>query len=117
MADLTELSKLEKWLKENNIKYQRRETPPFPKEYNPFIDDEDFGARHQLWIADNNGEYLWDAICQYGSYGYEEGLLEIMGVIVDEEKAGDSVEGYLTADEVIERVNAWLRKGNENEIN
>lgn len=43
-----------------------------------------------------------DAICHGGSYGHERGLLEIMG-LVDEEAIGDSVEGWLTAEEVFER--------------
>lgn len=45
----------------------------------------------------------WDAICNYGTYGAELGLLEIMGVLVPD---GD-VEGYLTADQVIEKYKAW----------
>ena len=53
---------------------------------------------------------LWDAICDLGSYGYEQGLLEIMGVIVDEKKVKDRVEGYLTADEVMQRYNDWSVK-------
>ena len=44
-----------------------------------------------------------DAICHSGSYGHEKGLLEIMG-LVDEEAVGDSVEGYLTAEEVFKRI-------------
>ena len=53
---------------------------------------------------------LWDAICGLGSYGYEQGLLETMGVIVDEKKVKDRVEGYLTADEVMQRYNDWSVK-------
>ena len=45
---------------------------------------------------------MWDAICQQGSYGYEDGLLEICGDIV--ETKDDIVEGYLTAQDVIERI-------------
>ena len=44
-----------------------------------------------------------DAVCFPGSYGYEQGLLEIMG-LVDEEEVGDTVEGYLTAVEVFQRI-------------
>ena len=44
-----------------------------------------------------------DVICYGFSYGYEEGLLEIMG-LVDEEAVGDTVEGWLTADEVFTRI-------------
>ena len=40
-----------------------------------------------------------DAACHSGSYGHEKGLLEVMG-LVDESEVGDSVEGWLTAEEV-----------------
>lgn len=55
---------------------------------------------------DQSGKLIreWDAVCHEGSYGRERGLLEIMGNIVDSEKVGDYVEGYLTAEEVLERV-------------
>ena len=45
----------------------------------------------------------WDAICHDFSYGHEEGLLEIMGSLVRED-IGDEVEGWLTAEAVIERM-------------
>ena len=49
-----------------------------------------------------------DVVCHSGSYGHELGLLEIMG-LVNEEEVGDSVEGYLTAEEVCERWHKhWL---------
>lgn len=44
-----------------------------------------------------------DVICFPGSYGYEQGLLEIMG-LVNEEEIGEGVEGYLTATEVFQRI-------------
>ena len=53
---------------------------------------------------------ICDAICSRGCYGYERGLLEIMG-LVDEEEVGDSVEGYLTAVEVFQRIFKHYRYG------
>ena len=47
-----------------------------------------------------------DAICHDGSYGRNEGLLEIMGCLTEEEEACDSVAGWLTAEEVFRR---WHR--------
>lgn len=44
-------------------------------------------------------ERISDAICQYGSYGYEEGLIEIIGLTEND----DEVEGNLSALEVYER--------------
>lgn len=50
-----------------------------------------------------------DAICHNGSYGRHDGLLEMMG-LVNEEEVGDSVEGWLTAEQVFERWHAhWLQ--------
>ena len=59
--------------------------------------------RHQICVPDQDTP-VWDVICQYGSYGYEEGLLEAYGAIVDEEEDGNTVVGYLTAEDVIKRL-------------
>ena len=45
----------------------------------------------------------WDAICHFGSYGGGDGLLEVMGARVSRNNY-DSVEGYLTAEEILERL-------------
>ena len=42
-----------------------------------------------------------DAVCHSGSYGHEQGLLEIMGLNTD---PTDDVEGWLTAEEVFKRI-------------
>lgn len=47
----------------------------------------------------NKENCICDAICHSFSYGHEQGLLEIMGLIED-----DDVEGYLTAKEVFKRI-------------
>lgn len=100
---MTEMDKLVEYLDKSGAKYERI------KETNivPFLDGNgrDIG-RNQVVVYDTEGNIKWDAICQYGSYGYNEGLLEIMGDIVDEGKDGDSVAGWLTAEDVIRRVKA-----------
>ena len=48
---------------------------------------------------------ICDAVCHSYSYGHEKGLLEIMG-LVNEEEVGDCVEGWLTAEEVFKRISA-----------
>ena len=45
-----------------------------------------------------------DAIEHRGSYGSESDLLEIMGLLDPEEEVYDSVLGYLTAENVFERI-------------
>lgn len=47
-----------------------------------------------------------DVIFHSGSYGYDDGLLEIMG-LVDIEKVGDEVEGYLDAEEIFKRIEKY----------
>lgn len=81
---MTELDKLENWLKEHDVNYARRDQ------------DYEYG-RHIIIVFDEAWNRKWDAICQYGSYGYEDGLLEIYGEICDD------VEGWLTAEQVIEK--------------
>lgn len=43
----------------------------------------------------------WDAVCFTGSYGAQRGLLEAMGRVIT---GNDDVEGYLTADEILHRL-------------
>ena len=90
--NLSELNKLEELLIKQGAEYERN----------------DGAWRHQINVFDQ-GERIWDAICQKGSFGYEEGLLEIMGVIVDGEPG--QVEGWLTAKEIMRRYRSWIKKG------
>lgn len=68
--------------------------------------------RHQIIVYEDNEKKKrsWDVICQFGSYGYEEGLLEVMGVPVVRDSDGDDVCGYLTAENVIERFEEYMNK-------
>ena len=84
---LRELNRLEDYLKKKHVGYKRVDE-------NGTIFD-----RHQIIVWDKDGKYSWDAICHRGSYGYERGLIEVMGDAV----AGDEeVIGYLTAQDVID---------------
>lgn len=51
-----------------------------------------------------NGERIGDAIEHSFSYGSEENLLEIRGLLTPEEEEYDSVWGWLTAEEVFKRI-------------
>ena len=85
---MEELIKLEAYLKEHNYNYEWRSV---------------CSANDQIIVFNNNGERAWDAVCHRYSHGSEAGLLEVMGrdVVRDDY---DEVEGYLTADEIIERL-------------
>lgn len=100
---MTEMDKLVEYLDKSGANYKRI------KETNlvTFSDGNEIDlGRNQVVVYDIGGDFKWDAICHYGSYGYEQGLLEIYGDIVDEEKDGDSVAGWLTAECVINRLKA-----------
>lgn len=102
MRILTELNRLEEYLRVNGIPYERvdQDEEYLDSEHSYCIVKPD---RHQLIVYDERGDRLWDAICQKGSYGAEDGLLEIYGEIVSP-MAGDSVEGWLTAEDIIKRI-------------
>lgn len=103
---MTELDKLEEKLKEKGYKYKRiDDVHMYQSEY---VKEEQDVGRHQIVVFDENDEKIWDAICQYGSYGHDKGLLEVMGEGVVLPGHGDSVAGYLTADEVMERYQKYL---------
>ena len=58
----------------------------------------------QILYPENGENLVMDAIEHYGSYGNEQDLLEIMGLLTPEEKEYDSVVGYLTAKDVFARI-------------
>ena len=102
--NLTEMNKLEDYLKANGFEYQREDLdnllPPGSWRATQKILGEDAEPvdKHQI-IVFENGACSWDVICQYGSYGNDEGLLEGMGSIFE-----DDVEGWLTAADVIKKI-------------
>ena len=94
--NLSELDKLEAYLKAKGIRYWRDDQQVHVGQY--VVD------HHQIVVLDGNERRVWDAICRTGSYGYEKGLLEVMGSPVVRKSDGDDVVGWLTAAEVIARL-------------
>lgn len=95
----SELDKLEGYLRKNKIEYQRIEETLL-ETFNG--ETEDYG-RHQIVVYDSRNKKLFDVICQHGSFGYEDGLLEAYGDAVVKPYDTADVVGWLTADEVIAR--------------
>lgn len=63
--------------------------------------EELYGRPQVIFLNSQNGEQIGDAVCHFGSYGHERGLIEVMGFpFCDEE----DVVGFLTADEVIHQI-------------
>ncbi len=66
-------------------------------------DNQEFlpGGRHdggeQIIAYDAAGNRTWDGIWGWGSYGFEQGLIEVMGAQL---LGHDDVEGWLTARQV-----------------
>lgn len=102
--NLTELNKLENFLKTNGFVYRREDSDNLfsAEEWRILVDVNGANAqpmdRHQI-IVFKKRRRSWDVICQFGSFGADEGLLEGMGDIF-----GNDVEGCLTADDVIKRI-------------
>lgn len=78
--------------------------------YIPFEITEIWGTP-QVWYPCKK-DAVCDVICHEFSYGWNKGLLEIMGLLTDEEAEVDSVVGYLTSNEVFERIfeHYWANK-------
>ena len=59
-------------------------------------------------------ETLQDAVCSviehFGSYGSESDLLEIMGLLTEEELENDTVKGWMTAKEVFKRIHQHFKE-------
>lgn len=60
----------------------------------------------------NKGDCIvCDAIEHFGSYGHEQDLLELMGLLTPEEEECDSVVGWLTAENIFDRILKHFKEG------
>lgn len=58
---------------------------------------------YQIVVGDITN--YWDAICHFGSWGHEKGLLETSGFSMEDNDGGDEgVIGYLTAEDILRRI-------------
>ena len=65
-------------------------------------DDVMGNSNNQIWYP-NFEKHICDVICHKYSYGGKDGYLEIMGLSDNEY---DDVEGWLTAEQVFERISS-----------
>ena len=103
----TELDKLEEYLIGRRITYERFDEDGLLDGNGRVLRCD----RHQICVPEEGESCRWDAICHRGSFGFERGLLEIYGELVDIEEDGDSVKGWLTADDVIKRIESKNKHG------
>lgn len=95
--NLNEMNNLENYLKDKGIKYERFDNDGhFDVDLNTQV-----GIRHQIRFYLNDEEEQ-SIICHPYSYGYKEGLLKGMGTLFKREP--DNVIGWMTADDIIERI-------------
>ena len=84
---MTEMDKLQKWLDDNKIKYER------------IIEEKSPLRRNQILIETDYKKLSF--ICQWGSYGYEKGLIEMYDF-------QNEPIGFLTAEECINKIKEEL---------
>lgn len=69
-----------------------------------FVSRSDFGVGYQIVVLKADGSRLVSVIESEYSYGGDNDLLEIMGLLTEEESECDDVVGYLTAQNVFNRI-------------
>lgn len=82
-----EIERLVKMLENSNIPFE-------------LTDDVMDNSDNQVWYPNHN-EHICDVICHEYSYGGTDSYLEMMGL---SENEYDDVEGWLTAEEVYNRI-------------
>lgn len=102
---------LKKWLLSENIHFEYN-YEPLPsdiiedlQEYGLIENEEMKLLRNQIVIYFEN-DYKISIICQHGSSGVRQGLLEYWRMGKDEDPVG-----YCTAEEVIEVIKEWVKDG------
>lgn len=108
-----EITKLHEMLLEAGIPHE------FKNAFDGLFDDPELNAKcgKQLCYPESNLETrVLSAITHMGSYGKEHGLIEIMGLLTDEEMEYGSVVGWLTADDVFARIKKHWDNKSENEF-
>lgn len=112
--DLTEFNKLEQLLKEAGIPYERVDERSAPDVIENDIKQYGHSFAHYEIFYPSVKNHISDAVIFYGSYGIEDGLLEQMGLLPP--NATDSVQGWLTAEEIFNRWKEHFEKGKNNGI-
>ena len=107
--EITEIHKLHKMLSDAGIKHKWLDRG---KQFDPRGELKLCGVDHdwgwQILILDSDGDRIISVIEGYGTYGVEDDLLEIMGLLTPEEGECDSVCGWLTAENVFARIQQHL---------
>lgn len=95
VTNLQELNQLKEYLQNNGYEYSVEDGMSYVLGY----------PVHQVFVRKSQNHGSWDVVCQYGSAGYKEGLLEVSGDIGDVDHDGNETIGGLTAANVINLLN------------
>lgn len=88
-----EIFRLDEMLTESNI----------PHEFRELFDGYQICYPYREWLIDD-WYSVCDAVEHSYSYGSKEDKLELLGLLTDEESQRDIVVGWLTAEDVFERI-------------
>ena len=86
------------------------------KEYYQILLFDDFREvmeHYDVYKVFNNEKRIISIVQGYRTYGEEYDLLEIMGLLTEEEEKIDSVTGYLTAENVFDRIVKYFKDKSE----
>lgn len=109
---VSELGKLQQYLAKKGYFFERKDTTIskalrgwYAAQFGRYSGE---GEWHQIIVFRDDGtRAIWfDVICHWGSYGWEKGLLEIAGPEELCNNSHDCVEGWLTAQDIINRLEA-----------
>ena len=78
-----------------------------------FNDFREVMERYNTYKVFDNEKRIISIVQGYGTYGEEDDLLEIMGLLTEEEEKIDSVTGYLTAEDVFNRIVKYFKNKSE----
>lgn len=115
MKKYKEIFKLKKMLEEANIPFDWVENWGWDKKTLEELRNiaPDLIERYQICYPVFDCDYrILSAIQGFGTYGANQDLIEIMGLLSHEEEKHNDVIGYLTAKDVFNRIkNHWDKKG------
>ena len=78
-----------------------------------FNDFREVMEHYNTYKVFNNEKRIISIVQGYATYGEEDDLLEIMGLLTEEEEKIDSVTGYLTAEDVFNRIVKYFKNKSE----
>lgn len=78
-----------------------------------FNDFREVMEHYNTYKVFDNEKRIISIVQGYGTYGEEDDLLEIMGLLTEEEEKIDDVTGYLTAEDVFNRIVKYFKNKSE----